>query len=176
MTTVLAVETDGDVFYAYDSMVTGQNEKSQLEQPKVFVNNGAVYGVAGGLIYLNEFRYAEMPAPPEDVAETDRWATMELCPAVRELISIVNPKRSEDGFETNLLVAANGRVYEVSGDTGWCRAKSGVYFIGSGGQFGAGALAAGADLYSAIRVAAKLDAYTGYDLTVASASKLLRDA
>lgn len=155
-------------------MVTGDNDSHQLEAPKVFANNGAVYGVAGDVLYLNELRYAELPAPPQDASETDCWITRELLPVIREIVAAVQPKRGEDGFSCNIIVAANGRAYEVADNVSWTRNQAGLYGIGTGFQYGFGALSAGADMYSAIRVAAKHDAYTGFKLTVTSASDLLK--
>lgn len=172
MTTILAIETLAGVQIGCDSQATG-SDKIQMEQPKVFTNNGAIYGVAGTALLSNEMRYAELPAPPADSDHTDRWMTREVIPALRAVIESIAPKRSEDDFEMHIVVVANGRAYEVGSNSGWIRNTAGVYAIGSGGPYAAGAISAGASLQTALEIAAKHDPYTGYQLTATTDRELL---
>lgn len=173
MTTILAIETLAGIQIGCDSQATG-GDKIQMEQPKIFANNGAVYGVAGVALLANELRYADLPKPPEDVVETDRWMTRELTPTLRAIIEQIPMKADDDGdFQLQLIVVANGRAYEVGGNTGWIRNTAGIYAIGSGGHFAAGAISAGASLQAALEIAAKHDPYTGYQITATTDMELL---
>lgn len=172
MTTIIAIETPEGVQIGCDSQATG-GDKIHMEQPKVFANNGVVYGVAGVALLANELRYADLPKPPEEATDTDRWMTREFIPALRAIVEEIAPKRDEDDFEMHLIVVVNNRAYEVGGNAGWIRATSGVYAVGSGGPYAMGALSAGATLDAALEIAAKHDPYTGYDLTSVTASQIL---
>lgn len=173
MTTILAIETLAGVQIGCDSQATG-GDKIQLEQPKVFANNGAIYGVAGVALLANELRYADLPAPPEDADDTDRWMTRELTPIIRAVIEQIPMKSDDDGdFELQLIIVANGRAYELGGNTGWVRNTAGIYAIGSGGHFAAGAISAGASMKRALEIAARHDPFTGYELTATTDRELL---
>jgi ATP-dependent protease HslVU (ClpYQ) peptidase subunit len=167
MTTIIAVETPTGVEIACDSQATG-GDKIQMEQSKVFHNNGALYGVAGLALLANELCHADLPKPPTDDT-TDRWVTRELIPALRGICETINLKRDDDGeYEMQLIVVANRRVYEIQGNCGWVRNSTGVYAIGSGTAFALGALSAGATVSEALEIAAKHDPYTGYKLSIQS--------
>jgi ATP-dependent protease HslVU (ClpYQ) peptidase subunit len=173
MTTIIAIETPYGVEIGCDSQATG-GDKIQMEQPKVFRNNGAIYGVAGVALLANEMRYADLPEPPKQPANTDKWMTKELVPALRVILEATALKRDDnDEYELQIIVVANNRAYEIGGNTGWVRTTSGVYAIGSGCQFALGAISAGSSLPEALEIAAKHDPYTGYELTVSMASSLL---
>jgi ATP-dependent protease HslVU (ClpYQ) peptidase subunit len=173
VTTILAIETIAGVQIGCDSQATG-GDKIQLEQPKVFTNNGAIYGVAGTVLLANELRYADFPTPPEDPDDTDRWMTRELIPTLRAVLESAAIKPDDDGdHEMQLIIIANGRAYEIGGNTGWMRNTAGVYAVGSGGHFAAGAISAGASLEQALEIAAKHDPYTGYQLTSTTDRELL---
>ena len=172
MTTIIAKEHNGDVIIGFDSLVSG-GESFEMEQDKVFVNNGVIYGVAGRLLLSTEIKHAHMPTPPADVAETDRWVSNTLSPKIRRILNDVNPRRHDDSFSMEILVVVNNRVYEIGCDTASYRKISGVYAIGSGSPYASGALSHGATIKDALAIAAKCDSHTGGRLTVTTARKLL---
>lgn len=166
MTTIIAVETDAGVQIACDSMASG-GDKIDLEQPKVFTNNGVTYGVAGTVLYLNQLRHTELPPPPEDGSNLDHWVTMILVPVLREAAEAVGLPKNDDGeYEAGVLLASHGKVYEINGNLGWVRNTSGRYSIGSGSFFAIGAMSAGASVEEALAIAARHDPSTGYRMTV----------
>lgn len=165
MTTVIAIEKDNRVEIGCDSKATG-GDQIELEQPKVFENNGITIGVAGVALLANELRYGDLPAPPESIDSTDRWMTKEFTPALRSIVE-ATMKTGDDGeYELQALVIVNGRVYDIGGNLGWVRNTAGTYAIGSGAHFALGALSAGADINQALAIAAKHDPYTGCSLEV----------
>jgi ATP-dependent protease HslVU (ClpYQ) peptidase subunit len=172
MTTIIAKEHAGEVYIGFDSLCTG-GDQFELEQDKVFVNNGVIYGVAGRLLLSTELKHAHMPAAPEDVDETDSWMTSVLSPKIRHILNQIAPRRNSDDFSMQILVVVNNRVYEVSCDSGWHRRVDGQYAIGSGSPYASGALAYGASIQKALSIAANTDPYTGGRLTVTTARKLL---
>lgn len=172
MTTIIAKETSNGVQIGFDSLCTGF-DSFDLEQKKVFVNNGIIFGVAGRLLLATELKHADLPKAPEPSMDVEKWLTARLIPRIRRLLDDVAPKRGGDGFEMGILVVVHNKVYEISSDTGWHRRVDGIYTIGSGSPYAFGALSAGGSVKDALQVAASVDPGTGGTLTVTTAAKLL---
>ena len=172
MTTIIAKETDNGVEIGFDSLCTG-HDAFDLEQQKVFVNGGIVFGVAGRLLVATELKYAELPKLPESSVGIEKWITSKLVPKLRKILDNIAPRRNGDGFSMQILAVIHGKVYEISSDTGWHRRKDGIYAIGSGSPYAFGSLSAGSSIGEALRVAASVDPGTGGRLTTTTAKKLL---
>lgn len=176
MTTIIAKETANGVEIGFDSLCTGHNA-FDLEQKKVFVNGGIVFGVAGRLLLATELKHADLPrVPAESTVDIEKWITARLIPKLRQLLNEVAPRRTEDWYSMQILTVIQGKVYEISGDTGWHRRKDGIYAIGSGSPYAFGSLSAGSSVEDALRVAASVDPGTGGRLTVTTAKELLTNA
>lgn len=174
MTTIIAKETPNGVQIGFDSLCTGY-DSFELEQKKVFVNNGVIYGVAGRLLVATELKQADLPAPPSDPnANIEKWLTVRLLPHLRRILNEVAPRRGDDSFSMQILVVIHNKVYEIGSDTCWTRRTDGTYTVGSGSPYAFGALATGASVSHALRVAAEVDPYTGGRLTVTTADALLK--
>jgi len=172
MTTIIAKETPKGVEIGFDSLCTGY-DSFDLDQKKVFVNAGMVFGVAGRLLLATELKHADLPTPPETGVE--KWLTARLVPKIRQLLNEIAPRRNGDGFGMQILIVIHNKVYEISGDTGWHRRTDGLYTVGSGSPYAFGAMAAGGSVRDALQVAASVDPGTGGRLTVTTASTLLAD-
>lgn len=172
MTTIIAKETSEGVQIGFDSLCTGHNA-FDLEQKKVFVNNGIILGVAGRLLLSTELKHADLPKAPYPSVDVEKWLTARLIPKIRRILNDIAPRRGEDGFEMGILVVVNDKVYEVSSDTGWHRRVDGIYTIGSGSPYAFGVLAAGGSVKDAMQVAASVDPGTGGTITVTTAAKML---
>lgn len=172
MTTIIAKETKNGVEIAFDSLCTGYGA-FDLEQDKVFVNNGIIFGVAGQLLFATELKYADLPAPPASALRIEHWVTSRLVPKIRQILNALAPRREDDSLPMSILMVIHGKVYELSGDTGWHRRKDGLYAIGSGSPYAFGVIANGGSIRDALSVAASVDPGTGGRLTVTTASELL---
>src|SRR5690606_15754986 len=96
--------------------------------------------------------------------------------ALREEFRDVEFATNRDGasdYRGVLLVSVLGKVYEVSSDFSTHRRKTKTYGIGSGSAFALGALAAGVDPLTALKIAAKMDTGTGGRLYVKTESEVL---
>lgn len=173
MTTIIAIQDGNEVTLAFDSLATG-GDKIQMLQPKVFVRNGVIFGVAGTALLSNELRYADIPEPTSAPEDTDRWLTRELMPVIRGVVERLM-ERSDGEYELHILVVVNGKAYEIGGNLGWVQNTEGVYAAGSGTPFALGAIAVGANATKALEAAAKCDPYTGGTLTTTTASELLKE-
>jgi hypothetical protein len=172
MTTIIAKETPNGVQIAFDSLCTGY-DSFDLDQNKVFVNAGMIFGVAGRLLIATELKHADLPTPPTASAGIEKWITSRLVPKIRQILNEIAPRRDSDGFGMQILVVIQGKVYEISGDTGWHRRKDGLYTVGSGSPYAFGVLANGGSVGAALRVAASVDPGTGGRLTVTTDKALL---
>jgi ATP-dependent protease HslVU (ClpYQ) peptidase subunit len=174
LTTIIAKETNRGVEIGFDSLCTGY-DSFDLDQKKVFVNNGMIFGVAGRLLVATELKHADLPVPPAN-GNIEKWLTNRLVPKIRELLNRIAPRRSGDGFSMQILIVIQGKVYEISGDTGWHRRTDGIYTVGSGSPYAFGALSAGSSVKNALEVAASVDPGTGGRLTVTTDTDLLAGA
>lgn len=172
MTTIIAKETNKGVEIGFDSLCTGY-DSFDLEQQKVFVNGGIVFGVAGRLLLATELKHANLPKLPETDAGIEKWITGKLVPKIRKILDEIAPRRHGDGFGMQILAVIHGKVYEISSDTGWHRRKDGIYAIGSGSPYAFGSLSAGSSVADALKVAASVDPGTGGRLTTTTAQKML---
>ncbi len=165
MTTIIMHETEDEVLIAFDSKVSGGGATNSTSTQKVFVNTSAdiILGVAGYLRAAQVLAYADLPAIDEHDWDVDRYVTMELLPAIHE---VVNTYGDEDDTDySRFLAVVRGRVYDITAGS-WTRNEDGLYGIGSGSTYAIGAYAAGADLAEAVEIAAEFDAATNDDVTV----------
>ena len=166
MTTIIMHETEDEVLIAFDSRVSGSRFPPDTSYAqKVFINPSAdiILGVAGYLRAAQVLAYADLPTIDEHDWDVDRYVTMELLPAIHE---VVNTYGDEDDTDySQFLAVVRGRVYDITAGS-WTRNPSGVYSIGSGSAYAIGAYAAGADLAEAVEIAAEFDAATNDDVTV----------
>lgn len=169
MTTIAMIEHEGGVTIGYDSQVTMGWQPADMEQTKVFANNGVVYGVAGDVVDANVLRYADLPAAADAGWDIDRWVVRELLPAIRTALQtagVLETNSGKVGTGSSVLAVVNGRVYSIGHDTSYVRFTSGIYAIGSGNQYALGAIAAGAHMRQALGIATQFDIGTGGRITV----------
>lgn len=174
MTTIVMIEQKNLVKIGFDSQVVLGYDRGDLEQPKVFVNNGAVYAVAGQLAAANILRHCDLPSAADTGWDVDRWVSRELLPAIREQFR--NAGLIDTGkvaIKSNILAVVSGRVYQISSDTSFIRFTNGIYTDGSGCDLAKGAICAGAEIREAIEIAAEFDTGTGGRITVTDNKTLL---
>ncbi len=71
-----------------------------------------------------------------------------------------NDVSEDDDTRFTFLLAVGGTVFEISDDFSVGMDSTGYYGIGSGSDYAVGALHAGADMEEALKIAARLDAFT----------------
>lgn len=165
MTTIAAVEQAGTVLVGWDSQATAGNETFDLST-KVFTNGSLVFGASGPVRAGQVLQYADLPLL--DTWDVDRWVTRSLTPEIRKQFVEAELVSKTDGmWQGRAFIVAGGRVYMLHSDFSWTRRASGRMAIGSGGDYALGALAAAADLPTALRVAAEHDPYTAAPFHIA---------
>lgn len=174
MTTVVAVESKGTVTLGWDSQVTTGMHGFEWAGSKVFVNNGLIFGGAGYVRFLNILQYLQVP--DFGGKDPDRYVVTQLIPRIQETLKDADAAELENGrlsTDSLTLVVVKNRVYDIGTDLSWSRRRDGIYAIGSGSRYAVGALSAGADIRSALRIASKHDIGTGGRLTVKTSEEIL---
>lgn len=168
MTTIVAVEKNGDVRFASDTRVSGVPLSDGWVE-KVVRNGEFVFGTAGHLRAVQVLQYAKLPAPPHSHPnrhpdDTDRFVTKELVPAIK---SAFDEASSDDALEESVVIASvSGRAYQIYGDGAWVRNARGFYSVGSGSEYALGALEAGAKIKKAVEIASIYDSGTNGDARI----------
>jgi ATP-dependent protease HslVU (ClpYQ) peptidase subunit len=71
----------------------------------------------------------------------DRFITAVFIPELKKCLE--EASYSKDGeMESQVMVVVNGTVYEIGNDYSWAHDESGIYSIGSGGDYAISALLA----------------------------------
>lgn len=193
MTTIIAVQGDGWCVVGWDSRISNVDDEGRSEthvlsdsQKKVVQNGPWLLGAAGDLRAINVLSHnfvAPVPRPTLSGVALDKFVSTDFVPALREVLEKSGyapvqreyPGKAE--FESELIVAVNGKAYSVDGDYSWITEASGLYAIGSGSSYAMGALTAtgwGRSVLSArnavlkaLSVASKFDPGTGAPFHVA---------
>lgn len=165
MTTIVMVEKKNRVEIAFDSKVSSGHSTDSLEQPKVFKNNGIVYGVAGAVRFANEIELVNVQPPAEDVtgSDLDKWVQSVLIPRLQVAGAKCDPVGAF-WSEMQMLVAVNHRVYMIGSDFSRVRLTSGLYAIGSGSPYAMSALEHGKTAKEAVEYAGRKDPWSGFEV------------
>lgn len=177
MTTLIMVQTPDDVILGWDGLMTNGNESTMLVEPKFFVNNGIVYGLAGTKRASDLLAYEDLPAyDPIGYPDRKKWIVREWIPVFRDLLAAEPALVDEDGrlAGCSIVMVVGGQAFELDNLLNAAQSIEGIYTVGSGGSFARGALFAGATVMEALHVAADIDPYTGGAFTVASAREYIR--
>jgi len=158
MTTIVAVQGDGWCVIGWDSRISvtdgeGRSEVHALSdsQPKVVQNGPWLMGAAGDLRAINILAHGFNPPVPRQGlhgSALDRFVSSDFIPALREVLEKSgyaptlrdHPGKAE--FDSELIVAVNGRAFPIDGDYSWISDASGLYAVGSGAAYAMGALTA----------------------------------
>ena len=169
MTTVVAIQGDGYVVMGTDSRLSATDANGFVSRvhtmssnvSKISQNNGMLIGLAGDVRAINLIAHS-FQAP-------------QASPSLRGYSA---PQRdtsehmAEQGSE--ILLSINAVIYQIDNDYAWSNDASGLYAIGTGGQYAIGALAAllktknttmamaKKQCLNALAIAAKYDPHTGY--------------
>ena len=142
MTTIAAKVSKGLIEMASDSQLTGSHI-AQHTYRKVFECNGALIGISGGAAACADFvewysKGAKRKKFPESCQDEDSgcWA-------------LVARKTGCAIYECSPVPVSTGKIAAT----------------GSGGDFAIAAMLAGADVSEAVKIAAKLDPFTGGRVT-----------
>lgn len=177
MTTIAGVQGDGWAVIGYDSRVTEDHEKIftlAKENGKVVKNGNYLLGAAGDMRAINLLTHVFKPPvinPTTYGVKLDKFMTAVFIPELKKCFE--DASYSKDGdMDSQVMVVVNGTIYEIGNDYSWAHDESGLYAVGSGGDYALSALlatfetrkrtigTAKALVRQAITIASKLDPST----------------
>jgi ATP-dependent protease HslVU (ClpYQ) peptidase subunit len=166
MTTVIAIQNNQGVDMMADSQINANGKPYfHPDMVKIVERNKYLIGIAGRVIALqaiqNNWNPPALTATYKD--SLYKFVITKIVPSLKMFIEdakIFTDKEKEEGELFSVLIAMRGELFEIDEDYSVSRREDGVYAIGSGSEYALGALMAGADMQSAMQIAASLDVNT----------------
>ena len=163
MTTIVGVQTADGCVIASDSRVAADGKVyTHPDMVKAVERGSYIIGGAGDYRALQVVLHGWQPPLVSAKAKTNLYEFVinKVAPSLKVTLTeagIEFNKGSDDSdskFELLLLIAINGSIFEIDSDFAVAMNNSGLYAIGSGGDYALGALHAGATVLEAMRIAA----------------------
>lgn len=173
MTTIIAVENDKGVTFAWDTQVSW-GSRSMTGCVKVFQNGPVTFGAAGSGRSADILEHMSIPDRKEYEPGFDNkhWVIRTLVPA------IIREFKDVDAVESGAFDSEGSVIFHVGGLTGYLGAnmcfvedEKGIYAVGSGSPYALGALSAGATPKKAVEIARDWDMYTGGEVQTLTIKK-----
>ena len=160
MTTIIAIRDSKGFTFAADAQVTDTERPYQHKSMKKIVEvNEYVMAGAGNSRCCDVILYGWEP-PKYDGSEPYMFMVSKFVAAMRKQHEDagITLKEEEDFV---FLVGFKDRVFHVAGNYAVLETSTGLYGIGTGAAYALGAIAHGATLQEAMKVAKKFDINTG---------------
>ena len=168
MTTIVAVQQRDKVLFGADSQVTAGNGRVANHPQMVKISKRGEFIIAGSgeCAPCDIAQHIWMPPKPSNAEAEDLYHFMiaKVVPSLKQCFKDNEYKWNEadDDGETKFafLIAIGGTVFELADDMSIALDSKGFYGVGSGSSYAIGALAQGATVEEALKIASKYDAYT----------------
>jgi ATP-dependent protease HslVU (ClpYQ) peptidase subunit len=167
MTTIVAIETSSGVTIGADSKVTDSTGAHWIHRDAKKITKVGKYLIAGSgdVDALDIAHHLWTPPTPtvKDKKDIYHFIIAKVIPSLKRAMKdndykIIPDKDEDERF--NLIIAVEGRVFEVADGFSVVMREDGIYGIGSGSNLARGALYAGATIEQALTIAATHDIYT----------------
>lgn len=165
VTTILAVQTTTTScqFICDSRVVSGERPYRSHLMPKVVSAGGWLIGTAGSAGVCDFVQYAwQIPEP--DIYDYPYMAGV-FVPSLRSALSEAGLLGDKE-LEFQMLVARDGRIYQIESDLSVLQREDGAYAIGTGAPYAIGAWTAGADALTAVEIAIDNDVNSGFPIQV----------
>jgi ATP-dependent protease HslVU (ClpYQ) peptidase subunit len=160
MTTILGVQHRNGFTLAADTQTTnGDRPYIHSDMKKITVSNNIWIAGAGVGRVCDVVQYCWTPPTYYGNSEYE-FMISKVIPSMRIVIER-NGVTLKDDDSFQFLFGVNGKLFEVSDNYTVLTNTNKFYGIGSGANYGIGALMAGATIRKAIEISAELDVYTG---------------
>jgi ATP-dependent protease HslVU (ClpYQ) peptidase subunit len=162
MTTIVGVQNADGCVVASDSRVAeGGKVYTHPDMVKAVERGSYIIGGAGDYRALQVVLHGWQPPIVTAKAKTNLYEFVinKVAPSLKSTlteagIEFNKSTENDDKFELQLLIGINGSLFEVDSDFAVAMNDTGLYAIGSGGDYALGALHAGASVLDAMRIAA----------------------
>jgi ATP-dependent protease HslVU (ClpYQ) peptidase subunit len=192
LTTIVGVQGDNYAILGTDSRISTLDNDGYVSRVNTVSSNickvsqvsGMLIGIAGDVRAINLVSHAfQVQGPSSSLKgkKLDEYVTNKFIPALRLCFDVngysVPQKDSSEHLAeqgSEMLLAANGCIYQIDNDYAWSTDATGLYSIGTGGEYALGALAvlfsnktssvttAKKNCLTSLSIAAKFDPHTGY--------------
>jgi ATP-dependent protease HslVU (ClpYQ) peptidase subunit len=162
MTTIVGVQTADGCLIASDSRVAeGGKVYTHPDMVKAVERSSYIIGGAGDYRALQVVLHGWQPPIVSAKAKQNLYEFVinKVAPSLKATLTEagIDFGKSSDGddkFELQLIMGINGTLFELDSDFAVAMNDTGLYAIGSGGDYALGALHAGAAVLDAMRIAA----------------------
>ena len=174
MTTILGIQHKNGFIMAADSQTTDRERPFIHPDVKKIIEIGNyVIAGAGTSVLADVFQGGFIPSEPSESFQGTlyQFLVSKFVPEVRQLhIECGYVPKESDGFE--FLIGYKTELFYLASDYSLLRNNDTFYGIGSGYAYGIGALAAGANIKEAMKIATKFDINTGGTIQIVKRGEL----
>lgn len=169
MTTLIGIQFEDRCEIYADSRVTDDNGRiySHPDMKKIVEKGSYLISGSGEVLPCDIAQTIWQPPRLTAKHKENIYGFMisEVMPSLRKCLSdngynFDEEQSKKDGQRFHLLIACNGELFDIDQELAISRSELGVYTAGSGGEIAMGAIFAGANPMEALRIAAKLSAFT----------------
>lgn len=166
MTTLIGIEYDDSCVIVADSQTTddGGYIYTHPKAKKIAEVNGYLIAGSGEVLPCDVTQHIWDPPVPTKAEKKDLYHFMiaKAMPSLRRCLSSngFNFDEPKTEIRFQFLIGLCGEIFDIDDELSVSKNASGVYAAGSGAPFAIGALHAGADIYEAMEIAAKVTAFT----------------
>lgn len=166
MTTIIGLQYDDHCAIIVDSQTTSPSGYiyNHPDVKKIAERNGYLIAGSGETMPCDVVQHIWEPPKPlkKDKQDLYHFMVAKVMPSLRKCLTDngfnFDEPKTEQRF--NLLIAICGELFDIDDELSVSRNESGIYAVGSGGDYAIGALWAGADAYQAMDIAAQVTAFT----------------
>jgi len=170
MTTIIAMRDSNGFIFAADAQVTDTERPYQHKSMKKIVEiNEYVMAGAGNSRCCDVILYGWEP-PKYDGSELYIFMVSKFITAMRKQHEDTGITLKEDE-DFVFLVGFKDRVFHIAGNYAVLETDTGLYGIGTGAGYALGAIAHGATLQEAMKIAKKFDINTGGKIQIVERGK-----
>lgn len=175
MTTIIGIQGDGFAILASDSMTVYDNKPYMAENMAKVVERGDyAFAVAGDALAGHIANHFWKPPRVNRTMDADDFVMQRVMPSLRTsfIVNGYEPKPDDKDSGWEMLLAIDGRIWQIDSGFGWTRDDRNLYAIGIGGPIGLGVIAslsaaeadeelAVAIAHRAIQISTEYNIYTG---------------
>lgn len=163
MTTIVGVQNADGCVIASDSRVADNGKVyTHPEMVKAVERGSYIIGGAGDYRALQVVLHGWQPPLVSAKAKQNLYEFVinKVAPSLKSTLTDAgiefnkSSDNNDDKFELQLIIGINGTIFELDSDFAVAMNDTGLYAIGSGGDYALGALHAGASVLDAMRIAA----------------------
>jgi ATP-dependent protease HslVU (ClpYQ) peptidase subunit len=171
MTTILGIQHDNGFTIAADKQVT-ENERPYYhkEMLKITEHGDYVVGGSGSSRCVDSIQYGNWTPPEYDDSPMFGFMVSKVIPSIRKAHDEAGVTLDkEEVFK--FIIGLNSRLFYIAEDYSVLISDTPYYGAGTGAQYGVGALAAGATLKEAMKIASRYDINTGGAIQIVKRGK-----